>query len=308
MSDNKASFQNYLFLNNILCRVPKKNGDEILTNLLELLKRHHSALDIEKATEEVKKREQVFSTVIAPGFALPHARIVGLEKPLMAVACSPDGFEFGADKSKINVMILLLTPIEEPNLHLQMMSLLAKVFSDPVAVSKIANMEAAPDVLEFFTGNRSDMKMAEYLLARDVMKTGVTPLHETDTLREAINTFAMTRRYALPVIDSANDLRGIVSLKDILRYCLPEHILWLDNLSPIYRFQPFVDLLKSSEDTKISDLMKELDNPVSEDVPAIQLAKLFLNGDQEELVIVDKDGHLSGMVSLREFCATFFWE
>ena len=54
--------------------------------------------------------------------------------------------------------------------------------------------------------------------------------------------------------------------------------------------------------------MQELGEPVSEDVPAIQLAKLFLEQKQSQLIITDKNGRLAGLVSLREFCAKFFWE
>ena len=41
---------------------------------------------------------------------------------------------------------------------------------------------------------------------------------------------------------------------------------------------------------------------------AIQLAKLFLAQETAQLIITDANGRLAGLVSLREFCAKFFWE
>ena len=67
-------------------------------------------------------------------------------------------------------------------------------------------------------------------------------------------------------------------------------------------------MLKSASDTRVSDIMQELGEPVSEDVPAVQLAKLFLERKTSQLIITDKNGKLAGLVSLREFCAKFFWE
>jgi len=317
MSETKNEFTDFLFANNIVCGVTEFDGAKVLAQLLDTLKRHYPQLKIDEARAEIEKREKVFPCIVAPGLAVPHARLAGLESPMIAIACCPTGISYGGkDVSTqvislnmnmfINVMVLILSPLEDPNLHLQVMSMLAKSFSDPTVIRQVAGLRTPADVISFFKTGR--VRMPEYLLAKDVMRTDFTPLHETDTVREAIDIFATTQSYSLPVIDSVGDLRGVLSLKDVLTYTLPEHLLWMENLSPIYRFQPFVDLLKSASDTRVSDIMQELGEPVSEDVPAIQLAKLFLEQKQSQLIITDKDGRLAGLVSLREFCAKFFWE
>lgn len=319
MSETKNEFSDYLFANNIACGVTESDGAKIVGMLLDMLKRHFPQLNVEEASAEIEKREKVFPCIVAPGLAVPHARIAGIEKPMIAIACSPTGITYGAKDNNmstqvislnmnvfINVMVLILSPLEDPNLHLQVMSMLAKSFADPANIRQVAGLRTPAEVTTFFATGQ--IKMPEYLLAKDVMRTDFTPLHETDTIREAIDIFATTQSASLPVIDSVGDLRGVLSLKDILTYTLPEHLLWMENLSPIYRFQPFVDLLKSASDTRVSDIMQELGEPVSEDVPAIQLAKLFLEQEAAQLIITDKDGRLAGLVSLREFCAKFFWE
>ena len=74
--------------------------------------------------------------------------------------------------------------------------------------------------------------------------------------------------------------------------------------------QPSVirEILKSSGDTRIADVMREEFLKVDRDVPAIQLAKLFLVHHLRQLVITGKDGRLAGVVELKEFCAKLFWE
>ena len=317
MSETKNEFTDFLFANNIVCGVTETDGAKVIGMLLDMLKRHFPQLNIDEARAEIEKREKVFPCIVAPGLAVPHARLAGLESPMIAIACSPTALSYGGkDVSTqvislnmnmfVNVMVLILSPLEDPNLHLQVMSMLAKSFSDPTAIRQVAALKTPADVISFFKTGK--VRMPEYLLATDVMRTDFTPLHETDTIREAIDIFATTQCYSLPVIDAVGDLRGVLSLKDVLTYTLPEHLLWMENLSPIYRFQPFVDLLKSASDTRVSDIMQELGEPVSEDVPAIQLAKLFLEQKVSQLVITNKNGRLAGLVSLREFCAKFFWE
>ena len=109
------------------------------------------------------------------------------------------------------------------------------------------------------------------------------------------------------VLDHEGDLRGVLALTDLLKYSLPEHLLWMDDLSPINRFQPFMDMLRSAPDTRVADVMREDFLTVEKNVPAIQLAKLFTMHQLRQLVITDR-GRFAGVVELKAFCAQLFWE
>lgn len=305
MSEIKRNFHEYLFANNILCGVYDKEGRAVLNRLLAVLKRHFPELDIELATQEVLAREELFPTMIAPGLAVPHARIPGLHAPLVAMACSPDGVDFKTNVPVV-VMILLLTPVDEPNLHMQLLSALAGDFSRPDAIGCVAKLSTPAEVIAYFSGNK--VVMPDYLKARDLMDPEVITLQETDTIRDAIERFATSGEEEIAVIDRVNDLRGVVSLSDLLKFSLPEHLLWMEDLSPIYQFQPFSEMLKTSEDTRIADVMREDFIRVDQNVPAIQLAKLFLMNKVRQLIITNAEGRLAGIVRLKDFSAKLFWE
>ncbi len=304
MSETKRNFHEYLFANNILCGVHENDGRTVLNKLLAVLKRHFPELNIELATREVLAREELFPTVIAPGLAVPHARIPGLEAPLVAMACIPGGAAFNTD-SPVVVMILLLTPVDEPDLHMQLLSALAGTFRKPEAIGEAAKLGTPAAVISYFSGNK--IVIPDYLKARDVMAREVVTLRETDTLRDAIGRFATSREEELVVLDNTGDLRGVLALSDLLKFSLPEHLLWMEDLSPIYQFQPFSDMLKSAGDTRIADLMREEYIRVDENVPAIQLAKLFLVNKVRQLVITNGEGRLAGVVGLKDFTAKLFW-
>ncbi len=306
MTEGKRNFYEYLSPNNIICHAKAPDGNALLINLLDILKRHFPQLDIECATREVMEREALFPTLIAPGLAVPHARIPGLAAPLVAMACSPGGVEFNVPDEPVRVMILLLTPLDEPNLHMQLLAALAGDFSAPDAIETVAAMTTPAEVVAYFSGNQ--VVMADYLTAGDVMRETPVTLLETDTLQKAIALFATSRSEELVVLDRSGDLRGVVALSDLLSFSLPEHLLWMEDLSPIYRFQPFADMLKSSGDTRIADVMREEFLRADRKAPAIQLAKLFLVHKARQLVITDADGKLAGVVELKDFCAKLFWE
>ncbi len=305
MNKVKHNFHEFIQINNILCGVREKNGQAVLAKLLGILKRHFPALDEESAAQEVNNREAVFPTMIAPGLAIPHARISGLDQPLIAMACIPDGTDFGGS-TQAKVMILLLTPINDPNLHIQLLAALAQEFSAEGAVEKICALATPAEVENFFKGNK--IQIPDYLKAHDLMEVAPEVLQEADNLLIAIEKFAKSRAGELPVVDDENELRGTLSLADLLKYSLPEHLIWLQDLSPIYKLQPFSDMLKTADETKVADVMQEEFLKVDEDAPAVVLAKMFLVNQVNQLVIVDKEGKLAGIVTLQNFSAKLFWD
>ena len=298
-------FCELLQINNIVCASTISDRNVLLRELLRMLKRHHPALDLDAAVREVSAREELFPTVIAPGLALPHARIPDMESPLLGMVCTPGGVDFGSDLGPVQVTVLLLTPLDDPNLHLQIISELARLFSDTTLVDRVVECSNPAEVMELFGAQRHETNT--FLTAGDVMTTPPAVLRETDTLADAIRLFATTKCSELVVLDNEGDLRGTLSLTDLLKYSLPEHLLWMDDLTPINRFQPFVDVLRTSREVRVADVMRDDVITVDKSVPAIQLAKLFTMHQLRQLVIIDNGG-FAGVVELKSFCAKLFWE
>lgn len=305
MKKERRSFCSFLQANNITCGIADTDGKVVLEKLIELLKRHYPELDIDYTRREVESREALFPTMVAPGLAIPHARIPGLSEALTAIACIPQGCDFGG-VTKAKVMILLLTPVDDPNLHIQLLSALATEFEDEAVTEKIANAASAQDVLNHFSCGLSNIP--DYLKAADLMEKFPDMLQETDSILDAVKKFAVTRSEELPVVDNAGDLRGILSLADLLKYSLPEHLLWLEDLSPIYQLQPFSDMLKTADETKVADIMREEFVSAHVDDPAVKLAKVFLMSQLPQLMILDDAGKPAGVVSLKNFSAKLFWD
>jgi mannitol/fructose-specific phosphotransferase system IIA component (Ntr-type)/CBS domain-containing protein len=297
-------FYDLLPCNNIVCASKLTDRDMLLNELLQMLKRHHPALDLDAAVREVTAREELFPTVIAPGLAVPHARMPDLETPLLGMVCTPGGVDFGSEMGPAQITMLLLTPVDDPNLHLQIISELARLFSDATMVDRVLECRTPAEVLELFGAHHHELK--GFLTAGDVMAPPPVLLHETDTLADAIRYFATTKCSELVVLDNEGDLRGVLALTDLLKYSLPEHLLWMDDLSPIDRFQPFVDVLRTAREARVADVMREDVITVDISVPAIQLAKLFTMHQLRQLVILE-NGRFAGVVELKSFCAQLFW-
>mgnify|MGYP001780538768 FL=1 len=307
MTDNATHFYSYLATGNIICRSSSQTGSEVIEELAKLLARNNAGLSAANIVNEVLAREAMFPTVIAPGLAVPHARLAELDKPLVAMATSTQGIDFGVpEMGPVKVVVMLLTPGDDPGLHLQLLSALAKDFGAGDEIETVAALPTPEAVTSHFSG--SGFTIPEFLRVRDVMTRRVTTMLEQDTLQRAIELFATTGEFEIPVIDDDGDLRGVISLLDLLRFSMPEHVLWLEDLTPMYRFQPFSEVLKGANDTKVADVMRTEFVSVDESVPAVQLAKLFLVNNIKQLIVIDSAGKLAGIVNLKKFASRLFWE
>lgn len=89
-------------------------------------------LDAEQVRSAVLAREALQSTGLEHGLAIPHARLPGLQEPLIAVGVAPDGVDFDApDGEPARLVFLILTPREDGGAQLQILAEIGRIFADP---------------------------------------------------------------------------------------------------------------------------------------------------------------------------------
>lgn len=76
-------------------------------------------------------REKLGSTGLGQGIAIPHGRIKGLKDAIGAIVRMKQPIPFDApDGQNVNLIFVLLVPDRATDLHLQILSELAQMFSD----------------------------------------------------------------------------------------------------------------------------------------------------------------------------------
>ena len=92
-------------------------------------------------------RERLGSTGLGHGVAIPHGRIKGLKAPMAAVVQLAQPIVFDApDQVPVKLMIFLLVPEVATQKHLETLSEIAEMLSDPDLRLKMAESPAAQDV------------------------------------------------------------------------------------------------------------------------------------------------------------------
>lgn len=91
-------------------------------------------LDARDIHEAVWRRERTLSTGLENGIAVPHARLPGLKKPVVAIGLSDRGVDFNArDGEPAHIICMLLTPDREQTTQLELLEMVARAFATPAA-------------------------------------------------------------------------------------------------------------------------------------------------------------------------------
>src|SRR5665811_1212659 len=100
------------------------------TRLLEDLCRRAASIlkiDADKITADILKREELGSTGLGGGVAIPHARIADVKKPFGLLARLKSAIEFDAiDRQPVDLIFLLLLPTASAGEQLNALALVAR--------------------------------------------------------------------------------------------------------------------------------------------------------------------------------------
>jgi len=109
-----------------------------------------SQFEITQATlfSNLLDRERLGSTGLGRGFAVPHARLAGLEQAvgMFIKLDQPVNFE-APDNQPVDLVFAIIIPEEATDQHLQILSALARVFSQAEVCEAIRNADAGEEVV-----------------------------------------------------------------------------------------------------------------------------------------------------------------
>jgi PTS system fructose-specific IIA component/PTS system nitrogen regulatory IIA component len=87
--------------------------------------------DFDSIVEAILKREELGSTGIGRGVAVPHTKHPSIEKLIGTVAISADGVNFDSlDGEKVHLLFLLVSPPDRPGDHLRALENISRQLRD----------------------------------------------------------------------------------------------------------------------------------------------------------------------------------
>jgi len=119
-------------LDHILLDIPAQSREQVIERIC------HEAASVEnlsterELTQAVISRELQMSTALDEGVAIPHARIPGLQAPLLLLGRTRQGVEWQArDGKPVRLIFLAITSEDDPNTQLQMLRGISNAVATP---------------------------------------------------------------------------------------------------------------------------------------------------------------------------------
>lgn len=102
--------------------------DEILAELVEVVGANTNVQDLDEVLRAVREREEVLSTGIGGGVAIPHGKTAGISDLALVAGVKPEGIDFEAlDGKPVKLFFLLVGPESAAGQHVKALSRISRL-------------------------------------------------------------------------------------------------------------------------------------------------------------------------------------
>ncbi len=145
----EVSILEFFFRRGIIADIKSKNKEEAIEHLCKTASELEGSYETEELFAHVMKREYDMGTALEEGIAVPHARIPHFKKPIVIFGRSLTGIEWDSPDGKpTNFIFLILTLKEEVETQVQILSLIARKFSQKEVREKILQTHNSDEIWE----------------------------------------------------------------------------------------------------------------------------------------------------------------
>jgi nitrogen PTS system EIIA component len=124
-----------------------KNKNEALTEMVNTIIRGGIKLDKSGIVEILKQRENLGSTGIGEGVAIPHGKAAVLNDIVIAFGRSSKGIAFDSlDGKPVHLIFLLLAPENSAGQHLKILARISKMLKEAGFRQKLLNASSQNDL------------------------------------------------------------------------------------------------------------------------------------------------------------------
>lgn len=147
--ESTISILDYLPSSCINIDLKSQTKKEVLKEMVKLLASNQKMKNPEKVLKTLQDREELGSTGIGQGVAIPHGKSEDLEEIQMAVGISRKGIEFDAlDGEPVHLFFLLIAPQNSTGTHLKILAKISRLLKDKFFRQALRESKSPEEVLK----------------------------------------------------------------------------------------------------------------------------------------------------------------
>jgi fructose-specific phosphotransferase system IIA component len=132
---------------------PGNTKEEVIKSIAAVMYEAGKVTDINKYIDGVVQREKECETGIGNGVAIPHCKSDIVKNTGFALVQLKNSIEWGSlDGEPVNYVIMLAAPNTEDNVHLRMLSQLAKNLMDDDFLYTLTHAKSIEQIKKLFKG------------------------------------------------------------------------------------------------------------------------------------------------------------
>ena len=140
---------------NVLVGLKAQRNFDAIRELASVLEDDGGVLDHKRFLADLIRREQLASTGIGKGVAVPHAHEDSIERQMLAIGISRQGIEFDApDGAPVHIVALLATPRKHQKQHMELLAALSRLLQHQDVRESLIQAADAAEVVDIFIRNR----------------------------------------------------------------------------------------------------------------------------------------------------------
>lgn len=129
------------------CRIEGINKKRILSKISDIISKNIPGLEAAEVFDALLAREQLGSTSLGDGIAIPHCRIAPCENIIGALITLDQAIDFdSSDNKPVDILFVLLVPEAENDQHVKTLGGLAALFNDKDFCYTIRNTQDSEDL------------------------------------------------------------------------------------------------------------------------------------------------------------------
>lgn len=132
--------------------VPELSKKKVLENISQMVAPKLGGVSRDDVFESLLQRERLGSTGIGLGIAIPHGRLTHANHPVAVLITLEKPIEFEAiDNQPVDIIFALLVPEDEPEKHLQTLSVVAQRLNSRECCRKLRAATSDDELYNLFT-------------------------------------------------------------------------------------------------------------------------------------------------------------
>ncbi|MCB1037128.1 MAG: PTS sugar transporter subunit IIA [Acidobacteria bacterium] len=132
----------------IFLDLPGSDSPTVLQSLATRVAEIEGLGDAQEIYRRILEREQLASTGIGAGVAIPHCKLAQLREPILTIGITREPIDFAAiDGAPVQLFLLILSPEEPPAAHLKALSTVSRWIKEASPAPALLAASDVQDIL-----------------------------------------------------------------------------------------------------------------------------------------------------------------